>query len=50
MDGLASEYAWTKQGTSRPEFCADLAGDVELPQTNCVRCVVGLCTVNQVDP
>ena len=37
---MATEYAWHRQGASRPETCADLA-DAGETQTNCLRCVEG---------
>ena len=38
VDDLANEFAWSRYGSSRPEYCSDLASDV---QTNCLQCVEG---------
>eukprot|EP00740_Mantoniella_antarctica_P000824 CAMPEP_0181394442 /NCGR_PEP_ID=MMETSP1106-20121128/27783_1 /TAXON_ID=81844 /ORGANISM="Mantoniella antarctica, Strain SL-175" /LENGTH=119 /DNA_ID=CAMNT_0023515945 /DNA_START=214 /DNA_END=569 /DNA_ORIENTATION=+ len=40
IDGMATEYAWSRQGNARPKTCADLKDD-KLPETECVRCVEG---------
>ena len=40
VDGLASEYAWSQQGSDRPEYCTTLK-DENKTQTDCLRCVEG---------